>query len=152
MSSIACGNCHNTHASVAEVKACYGNVKGTTATVSTMTATKPVVKVPESYYALENLPGHSNALTFFQVKNGKQGSKWEGFQFVTRLVGAPGEFREFPVKGDAKAIVLRTIADDPKAAAVRFSTEFTICAACGATLTDDDSRARGLGPVCAAKF
>lgn len=108
--------------------------------------------VPESKYALANLPGHANALTFFQVQTGKKG-KWKGFQFVNRLVGGGvGSFVEYPVKGAAKAQVLRKIADDPQAAAKAFADEFSVCARCGRTLTDDTSRARGLGPDCAAVF
>lgn len=104
-------------------------------------------KVPAAHYALEDLPGHVNAVTFFEVKNGK--GKWDGFQFVQRIVGGG---HEYPVKGAAKAIVLRKIADDPQTAAKRYADEYGCCAVCGRDLTNDESRARGIGPDCWAKF
>ncbi len=151
MTSITCGKCGSTHGSVYEVRHCYGKVTPAPSSKPMALVTVPT-KVPESKYALANLPGHSNDLTFFEVQYGKKNTKWDGFQFVNRLVGAPGDFRKFPVKGAAKAIVLSKIADDPKAAAKTFSQEFTVCAACGAPLTDDESRAQGFGPVCITRF
>lgn len=116
-------------------------------------STKVEVNVPDSRYALDNLPGAGNITTFFEVKTGKANTKWAGFLFVDRLVGgAVGDFVKYPVKGPAKAQVLRLIAADPKAAAKRFADEFSVCARCGRTLTDDTSRAQGLGPECIEKF
>src|SRR4051794_7937643 len=111
--AIRCGKCGHTHDSVAGVKACYG--------VKTALSAKPMAlspKVPASKYALANLPGHANALTFFEVQHGKPRTKWQGFVFVSRLVGHPGSFVKYPVKGDAKALVLAALAADPKAAAL----------------------------------
>lgn len=108
-------------------------------------------KVPAARYALENLPGYGNIVGFFEVRDGK--GKWEGFQFMDRLVGGGvGDFVKYPVKGAAKAILLRKIADAPQVAAKKFADEFSVCARCGRTLTDDTSRARGLGADCAAYF
>jgi hypothetical protein len=104
--------------------------------------------VPDSHYALEE----DGTLKFFSVKTGKKGTKWAGFQFLTMLVGAPGGFREFPVRGARKTKLMSEISKDAKAHAIRYSREFTVCAACGSGLTDPESMAIGLGPVCAAKF
>lgn len=48
--------------------------------------------------------------------------------------------------------VLRKIAEDPKTASLRYGREIGCCGVCGRTLTDETSRARGIGPVCAEKF
>ena len=36
--------------------------------------------------------------------------------------------------------------------AAQYGRLYGVCVACGATLTDEDSIARGLGPVCASRF
>lgn len=155
MASITCGNCGQKHASVESVKACYARITAPItserAIIGVPRQTAMGTKVPESRYAVRNLAGASNDITFFSVKNGK--GKWEGMQFVSRLVGGGvGSFVEYPVKGAPKAIVLSKIAADPQSAAKAFADEFSVCARCGRTLTDDDSRARGLGADCAEKF
>lgn len=48
--------------------------------------------------------------------------------------------------------VLTAIARDPKAASVRYGKLLGSCGICGRTLTDADSRARGIGPICADKI
>jgi hypothetical protein len=48
--------------------------------------------------------------------------------------------------------VIRRIAEDPTGAASMFGHEFGRCGVCGRGLTNDDSRARGIGPVCAGNL
>lgn len=50
-----------------------------------------------------------------------------------------------------RATVLVRIASDPSAASRRYGRELEHCGVCGRTLTDTNSRAEGIGPVCAAK-
>ena len=115
--------------------------------------------VPASRYALDNGAG---SLDFVQVDRPTKG-RWAGRTFVERLIGSPGDFRKVRLPRDAQQDFLARIAADrfedagrslagSEAAAVRFSRHFTVCAACLSPLTDDDSRARGLGPVCAKRF
>lgn len=47
---------------------------------------------------------------------------------------------------------LAAIANDPRAAALAHGKETGICAVCSRTLTDAQSVARGIGPICASKF
>jgi hypothetical protein len=47
---------------------------------------------------------------------------------------------------------IRWIAGDPLAAAALFGHEYKRCGVCGRGLTNDDSRARGIGPVCAGNL
>lgn len=143
--SITCGKCKGTHASVSQVKACYG--------VKTIPAEafKPAVlvkTVPESKYALVPEAGK---ISFFEVKRPSKG-KWAGFTFVDRLVGHPGDFVRYPVKGAQKAAVLAQIAANPKGAAFLFSQEFKVCACCGSPLSDPESLATGFGPICVQRF
>lgn len=162
---VTCGNCHETNQTVEHVKTCYKQRYTTLASTPVVasgfaktyaeardfqpmaTATK-APDVPDSHYAIETAQG----LVFYRVRTGKKKDKWEGFQFVDRLTGAPGDWRSTPVmKGDRHA-VLNALSQDPKAAAVRYSHEFTQCAVCGSPLSDPVSREMGLGPICAKRF
>jgi hypothetical protein len=118
--------------------------------------------VPASRYALPALDTTHGSLDFVQVDRPTKG-RWAGRTFVVRLIGSPGDFRQVRLPRDVSQDFLRRIASDTlldagrslsgaEAAAVRFSRHFTVCAACLSPLTDDDSRARGLGPVCAKRF
>jgi hypothetical protein len=44
------------------------------------------------------------------------------------------------------------VAADPEAAAIAYGKRFGKCSVCARDLTDADSIARGIGPVCATKF
>lgn len=52
----------------------------------------------------------------------------------------------------ATAQAIATIAADPLAAAVKHGRDTGQCACCGRTLTDPESVARGIGPICAEKW
>jgi hypothetical protein len=52
----------------------------------------------------------------------------------------------------ATAQAIATIAADPLAAAVQHGRDTGQCACCGRTLTDPESVARGIGPICAAHW
>lgn len=54
--------------------------------------------------------------------------------------------------GESAAATLLEIAVDPKAAAVAYGRETGVCACCGRTLTDPESVAAGIGPICAGKW
>jgi len=114
------------------------------------TATMVKHEVPESKYALVRPNG---ALGFCEVQYGKPNTKWDGFMFVSILVGAPGDWRKIPAKGEQKQQILSLLAQDGyQTAAVRFSTEYTVCACCGSPLSDPFSIANGLGPKCIKRF
>lgn len=52
---------------------------------------------------------------------------------------------------DGAKAVLAACAD-PEQAAIAFGKEFGLCSICSRTLTDPDSIARGIGPICADNF
>lgn len=44
------------------------------------------------------------------------------------------------------------VCDDPEAAATAYGKQFGVCSCCGRDLTDPQSVARGIGPVCAKNY
>lgn len=102
----------------------------------------PLPDVPAGRYAVE----HDGVLKFYRVDKPTEG-RWAGWTFLN--VQASDEW--YPVKAfDYKREVLESIAVDPQAASARYGHELGQCGICGRTLTDEESRARGIGPVCAA--
>jgi len=65
-------------------------------------------------------------------------------EYLGKIVGTTYTGREAPG--------LAIIAADPRAAAVRHGQEYGQCSCCGATLTNADSIAAGIGPICATKW
>lgn len=103
-----------------------------------------VPEVPEGRYAVEQ----DGTLKFFQVDRPTEG-KWAGYTFVK--VQASDDL--YPLRNKtAREAVLRLIAEaGPEQASIRYGLELGVCGRCGRTLTDESSRAAGIGPVCAAK-
>lgn len=83
-------------------------------------------------------------LRFFRIDAPQRG-KWVGAVFVKEQAGD----ELYPVKpvGREEA-VLTAVLNEGKAALVRYGLELGACGICGRTLTDEDSRMRGIGPVC----
>ena len=103
------------------------------------------VTVPAGRYALDG--SGVNETVFYRVDRPEEG-KWAGYTFVSRLEG-PSEER---VPRTQKEGILARIAEDPAAASARYGREIGACGVCGRRLTNDDSRAAGIGPVCASKM
>lgn len=116
--------------------------------VGTVADWRDAVDVPDGLYALDTEEGARNTVAFYKVDHGREGTKWAGFTFLSRLVGGNPDV---PIKGAAKDTILRRIAEDPQAASTRFGRETGRCGRCNTLLTDDASRAAGIGPVCASK-
>jgi hypothetical protein len=102
--------------------------------------------VPAGRYAVATDDGATNELAFYKVDRPTAG-RWAGFVFVKHIVSD----EELAVRGPAKATILSKIAADAPGAAARYGHEIGACGLCGRTLTNDESRARGIGPICAAK-
>lgn len=99
--------------------------------------------VPAGRYAVEV----DGKLGFFKVDQPTEG-RWAGYTFVKQMASDT----EYAVRGDRKDLVLSAIANAPQAASVRYGREIGACGVCGRTLTDEGSRARGIGPICADKM
>jgi hypothetical protein len=92
-------------------------------------------------YAVER----AGTLYFYRVVTKSEG-RWAGRQFVNRFKSddlLPITRRE---SEEARALILA----DVEAARATFARELTRCYQCGKMLTDDLSRALGIGPVCRA--
>jgi hypothetical protein len=95
------------------------------------------LEVPSGRYAI---PGDDGALRFYSVK---------------RLDDPPRVYVDvwasdarWPIKAIPQRIeILKAIKEDPDAGP-RFGREIGKCYVCGRTLTDETSRALGIGPVC----
>ena len=106
-------------------------------------APTPAIDVPAGRYAVEI----GGVLGFFKVDRPTEG-RWAGYVFVKQMASDT----EYPVRGTRRGVVLDAIAADPQAASTRYGQEIGACGVCGRTLTDEDSRARGIGPICADKM
>jgi hypothetical protein len=102
----------------------------------------PLPEVPDGRYAVEN----NGVLKFYRVKRGT--GQWAHRVFVD--VQASGDF--YPVRDSERITVMLLIAGDPKGAAIRYGRELGVCSVCGRTLTDENSRAAGIGPQCRGRM
>lgn len=99
-------------------------------------------EVPAGRYAVD-IDGR---LGFFVIDRPEKG-RWVGFVFVRQL----SSDTEYPVRGERRNLVLAAVKASPRAAAIRYGRELGQCGVCGRTLTDEASRAAGIGPRCAEK-
>lgn len=103
----------------------------------------------EGNYAVTSLTGN-NDLDFFKIDRPTEG-RWNGFLFVKRIIG--GHDPERVAKATAEGwLALIAAPSTANAAMVKFGQEMGQCGRCGRTLTDEESRVRGIGPDCAAKM
>ena len=104
----------------------------------------PAVDVPAGRYAVATEDGATNALAFYKVDRPTEG-RWAGYTFV-KLIVSDDEQR---LSRAASQAVLAKIAEvGPAEASALYGHEIGSCGVCGRTLTNDESRARGIGPVC----
>lgn len=107
-------------------------------------AAQSVVKtrpeVADGRYAVE----HEGTLKFYKVKNGRKA----GFVFLDVQASDDWHSIRTPRRIDE---ILALIAADELTAARRYGMELGRCSRCGRTLTDETSRAYGIGPDCRNK-
>lgn len=94
------------------------------------------------------LPYDGDRVRFFHIDTPRKGT-WAGCVFVKEQAGDDLH----PVKGAAREeLVLHTLLEfGAKEAMMMYAQELGHCGICGRTLTDEESRELGIGPVCAAK-
>jgi hypothetical protein len=109
-------------------------------------ATQPVEKspVPEGYYAIDI----AGTVKFYRVDCPTEG-KWAGRTFLS--VQASDDFH--PIKNaETRHDIFRAIlAQGIQEAQRRYGVLIGRCGICNRTLTDETSRAYGIGPVCREK-
>lgn len=106
----------------------------------------PFMLIPDGRYAIRNA---ENVVEFFEVDQPPKGNRWHGWTFVKRLIGNPGDYRKVRIKGDAATAILKQLVTDPLAAMTLYGKESGVCGNCASPLSDPESLARGLGPICA---
>lgn len=90
-----------------------------------------------------------NVEKFIKVDKPEPPSRWAGRTFVS--VQASDDF--YPIKNPThREAILATIAEDPINSMNEYGIRLGVCGSCGRTLTQIDSRLRGLGPVCAERI
>lgn len=176
-SNILCGNCKNRHESIQAVKDCHAGklvqgyadnsalqddadmaameAAGDKAEAEKVAAAKygtaPVVpagavmaEIPAGNYVVA-IDGVDK---FYRVQYGKDGGKWAGFLFLS--VQASDDY--YPVKDKgAKANVLKAIRTQGVIECLaRYGHALGKCGICSKTLTNPDSIAAGIGPICRA--
>lgn len=100
-------------------------------------------QVPAGRYAVENADG---VLTFYHVRVKNNGR-------VQIDVKAGPATHPVPFNAAGYATILQSIIDAGiKDATIRYGHELGCCGVCGRDLTDADSRAAGIGPVCSQRF
>lgn len=99
------------------------------------------VDVPEGRYAVENADGE---LRFYKVDRPTEG-RWRGYTFVN--VQASDDLH--PIRNRAeRERILAAIGADVQGAMLRYGREIGKCGHCGRTLTNEESREYGIGPIC----
>jgi Family of unknown function (DUF6011) len=74
----------------------------------------------------------------------------EGDLYLGKVLG--GRFQKSRDCSPEKAVEIVDFAADPHTAAVAYGKQFGRCAVCAKELSDPDSVARGIGPVCAERY
>lgn len=98
--------------------------------------------LPSGRYAIDNADGE---LTFYRVWRGTRNP-----DYVKLYVLHGPDESEVPFK--SMVTILKKIAENPGAAAVRYGHEIGACSQCGLRLTNRVSRALGIGPICGGHF
>lgn len=119
---------------------------------------KSMPHVPDGRYAVMMIEAGPDGgddfeiMKFFKVKVPTEG-RWAGFTFLDAgRGGAHGDLQWSKVTHlEYKLKVLTKIAENPEGAGKRFGQEVGVCCRCGRSLTDETSRAMGIGPDCAGK-
>lgn len=101
--------------------------------------------VPDGRYAY--LHEELGKILFYRVVTRRDGNR-----IVQKVLGAPGDFRYVGISPTEKAHAIKAIAADPGFASQMFGIKVGACGVCGSPLTDPESIARGIGPICAKKY
>lgn len=119
---------------------------GAATTAATVATLQSAPQVPDGHYAVPR--DEDGAMAFYKV-NSPTEERWAGRTFVE--VQASEEF--WPLRSRAaRDAVLAKIAADVQGAMLAYGREIGRCGHCNRTLTDPESIARGIGPVCAGKM
>ena len=98
--------------------------------------------IGQGYYAV--VDPKDQILKFYKVQRPKKGN-WTGFVFIKRV---SGENLEPVGSAQEREVIFKEIEKDVMGALKRYGQEIGQCGHCKKQLTDAESRAFGIGPVC----
>lgn len=97
-----------------------------------------------SRFAIDTEDGAVNTVAFWWIVPGRDGRYW-----LRQMIGGHNEAVRVQMAPEAMVtIAKKIIAAGPKEAMLRYGRELGRCGHCFRTLTNDESRALGIGPVC----
>lgn len=100
--------------------------------------------VPAGRYALKTKAG----IKFYRVDRPVEG-RWAGWTFVS----AQASDELHPIKDPSRVRnILRNIRKNVMEASALYGREIGCCGVCGRTLTNEESRRIGIGPICREKL
>jgi hypothetical protein len=117
--------------------------------------------IPTGYYATKSLTGN-NDYDFWKIESPSEG-RWVGYTFVKRVIGGHSDSdvpRDSKKKISTERVGSKATQRNAIAAIMEmgieesgrlFGTELKYCRVCGIHLTDETSRALGIGPTCRDK-
>lgn len=109
--------------------------------------------IPAGRYAIT---GDDGTTDFYKVDR-PVGGRWDGYTFVKLLIASGGHgiesLSEQRVRGAAAMTITHRIEEaGVRESMERFGRAIGSCGHCGRVLTNEESRERGIGPVCAGKM
>lgn len=107
--------------------------------------TAPVIKIPAGRYAVTGNEGHT---VFVHVDRPTEG-RWAGRTFVKVQAGSE-LIRQSAT--NSRTLLAKIEDAGAKEAMLRYGREIGSCGHCGRTLTNEESRQAGIGPVCRGKL
>ena len=107
--------------------------------------------VPDAgyYFIVDPTSEPAGKESFFRVSKPDENSRWHGYTFLA--IQASDDFYSIKDKQRRDAIYAE-ILKDPINAMNEYGIRLGRCGVCNRTLTDRDSRLRGIGPICAARL
>jgi len=112
-----------------------------------------VAKVAPGRYALPRTTPDSagNMINFFKVFQARNRQGQLTNRIVMLVANGGGDYSEVRLSVTHQIAAATHIAEDPTAATVLYGRETATCGRCGRALSNDASRAAGIGPECAKK-
>jgi hypothetical protein len=99
-------------------------------------------------FAVDTNAGAVNTLAFWRISPSRDGSRF----YLNQVIGGQGPVKVRMSPEAMVAIAEKIIAAGPVEAMIRYGLELGSCGHCGRPLTNDVSRAAGIGPVCVKKM
>ena len=114
-----------------------------------MAQSTTIQSIPAGYYAIT---GKRGEIRLYRVSVGTSGH-WKGFRFIVRLIADGGHtYLETKIADrDHRDALLTYIGNHAAECSAAYGHLTTRCGLCNRVLSDTESIARGIGPICAGK-